>query len=455
MMLVASGLAALVLVVIAALLSASESALGLVSRADLNDLAEESRRPGALPAIARDIEAHTNAATFSRVACETIAAVLIAVALVQTLDNPWLAILVASGIMLLVGFVVTGSSPRSIGRAHPRATLKLTNGLVRTVRLITGPVADLLVTIGDVVTPGRPARDGALTSEEQLLSMVDDATEREVLDEEDRDLIHSVIDFGDRLVREVMVARTDMITLDAATTVADALRELLAAGISRAPVVGRDADDVLGVAYLKDLMRHSLAPDAVRQGFIGDPASSSVVTVARPAEFVPESVAAETLLRRMRDDRIHFAIVVDEYGGVAGLVTLEDLIEELVGEIDDEFDRAQVPIEWLDSRTVRVPSRMATGELGELFDVDLEFDDVDSVGGLLGRELGKIPDLGDSVELDGLEFIADRIGRKRRVTAVIVRQLDDNRSTLDESIPDDLARVLDGRRSAPHKEDRE
>ena len=435
MTLIVSSLVALLLVIIAALISAGESALGMVSRSDLHEEADESRRPGALREIAKDIDAHITAASFALIAAETIAITLVAVALADMFTHLWPAIVITALVMLFIAFVVIGWIPRSIGRAHPRATIRATDSLLRMTRVTFGPLADLLVAISDAITPGRPVHTGAVTSEEQLLSMVDDAADRDVLDQEDRDLIHSVIDFGDRMVREVMVARTDMTTVDSAITVREALSELVSAGISRAPVIGRDGDDVLGVAYLKDLTRH------VRD----DDAGSGVLSAARDAEFVPESLSAETLLHRMRRDKIHFAIVVDEYGGVAGLVTLEDLIEELVGEIDDEYDRADVSIEWLDDSTVRVPSRLATSELGELFDLELRVDGVDSVGGLLAQELGAIPDLGDSATFDGLELVADRIGRRRRVTAVVVRDLREPWKDQDEAIPDNLAEVLEGR----------
>ncbi|NLT26590.1 MAG: HlyC/CorC family transporter [Microbacteriaceae bacterium] len=430
------------LVLVAALVAAAEAALGVLSRAELEELADESRRPGGLRRIADDAEAHASALSFARLGLETIAAVLVALAFARTFERDWVAFAVAVGVMLVVGFVLIGSSPRSIGRARPRGTVKALAGLVRGVRLSIGPVADLLVSIGDTITPGRPARSDSVTSEEQLLSLVDEAAELEVLDEDDRELIHSVFAFGDRYVREVMVARTDMISVDAERTVREAIRELLDAGMSRAPVIGRDGDDVRGIVYQKDLAKALLV-----SGVDGD---LPVAGFVRPAEFVPESMAADALLRRMRRESTHFAIVVDEYGGVAGLATIEDLIEELVGDISDEYDRNADAVELLDDGALRVPSRTPTGELGEFFDIELEYDDVDSVGGLLAKELGKIPEAGDSVVTNGLELVAERVGRRGRITTVRVRPVSegaDGEDGLDAPLVDSLEHALDDRRA--------
>lgn len=427
---------AVAVVPVTATLSAAEAALGSLSRSDIEEIAEQQRRPGVARHIAADIGAHTTAISFTRIALETMAGVAVAIAVARTLDDDLLAFLIASGVMLVVGFVVTGSSPRSIGRAHPEATLRFTAWLVRGCRVVVGPIADLLVTIGDAVTPGRPARSGRLTSEEQLLSMVDEATELAVFDEDDRELIHSVVTFGDHYARELMVARTDMVSVDAESTVAEALEIMFNAGFSRVPVIGRDGDDVRGIAYQKDLSRYLLDEQGDR--------NTGVLEHLRPALIVPESLRADDLLQRMRRESVHFAIVIDEYGGVAGLVSMEDLIEEIVGDIDDEYDRGGDAAELVADGSLRVPSRMSTSELGELFDVDLEDDDVDSVGGLLGKELGKVPEPGDTVVTHGLELRAERSGRRRRVTTVLVRSVADPDADGDYGeLPDSIECVLD------------
>lgn len=407
----------IVLVLISTLLSAAEAALATLPRADIADLAETKPRNRFLPPIAGNPEGHEHSVKFTRAGAETLATALLAVWLGEQVDGLWIAFVITAAIMLIVHFLLSGSSAKSLGRAYAAVTVSTLAWLIRGTRVLTGLVADLLTAIGDSVTPTRPSRSGSFSSEEQLLSMVDEAAEDEVLEEEDRELIHSIFDFSDRLVREVMVARTDMHTVDAAASISEALSKLLEAGISRAPIIGRDSDDVRGVAYQKDLAREMLRGTATDR--------ANIASVARPATFVPESLAASDLLRRMQRESTHFAIVIDEYGGVAGLVTFEDLIEELVGEISDEHDRDVEEIELLADGGMRVSSRMSTTDLGELFDIEIEDEDVDSVGGLLSKALGKIPMLGDRVVVDQLELTADRVGRRHRVTEISVRYIGD------------------------------
>lgn len=428
-----------VVVLISTLLSAAEAALTELPRAEISDLADERSNNRFLPGIARNPEGHEHSVKFTRAGTETIATALLAVWLTEQIDRPWLALAITAVVMLVSHFLLSGSSAKSIGRAYPHLTVGALAALIRASRVLTGLVADLLTAIGDSVTPNRRSRSGSLSSEEQLLSMVDEAAEDDVLEEEDRELIHSIFDFSDRLVREVMVARTDMQTVDADASVSEALTELLEAGISRAPIIGRDSDDVRGIAYQKDLARELLRGNPI--------VSPSVSTVARPATFVPESLGASDLLRRMQRESTHFAIVIDEYGGVAGLVTFEDLIEELVGEISDEHDRDTDEIELLADGGMRVSSRMSTTELGELFDIEIDDEDVDSVGGLLSKELGKIPVLGDRVTVGELELVADRVGRRHRVTEVTVRLVGSpsKPDTLAGPLEDSLTGVLDDR----------
>lgn len=447
----------LLLVLISTLLSAAESALGELPRAEIADLAEARPRNRFLPGIARAPEGHEHSVKFTRAGAETLATALLAVWLTQELGGPWGAFVITAAVMLLVHFLLSGSSARSLGRAHPHRTLSALSGVIRASRMLTGLVADLLMAIGDSVTPNRPSRTGSFSSEEQLLSLVDEAAEEEVLEEEDRELIHSIFDFSDRLVREVMVARTDMQTVDADDTIAEALTALLDAGISRAPIIGRDSDDVRGVVYQKDLARAMLranTADTAGGAATDEAADADVTSVARAATLVPESLGASDLLRRMQRESTHFAIVIDEYGGVAGLVTFEDLIEELVGEINDEHDRDTHEIELLEDGAMRVSSRLPITELGEYFDLEIDDEDVDSVGGLLSKELGKIPVLGDRVVVGDLELTADRVGRRHRVTEVTVRLIDspNRRDSPSGALEDSLTGVLEDRRGHPGSE---
>jgi len=406
---------AVVLVVLGGLLAAVDSALGVLSRGDLAEEAEahpRSRRP--LLAIASDVGAHANAVNFMRVLAESSAAVLVTLAFATTVDRLWLALLLSALIMTIVSFVLVGSSPRSVGRAHPRALVRGTSGLVRGLRLVLGPAASALVAIGDRVTPGRP-RTASFSSEEQLLSMVDEATELDVLEEDDRELIHSIFEFNDTVVREVMVPRTDMVAIEATASIGTAMSLLLARGVSRVPVVGRDSDDVVGVVHLRDLARR--VHERVEGG------DAAVTDVARPPLFVPESKKADETLRQMQLEKNHLALVVDEYGGIAGLVTLEDLIEELVGDISDEYDRAVAPHREIAEGVHRVSVRLPVDELGDLFGLELDDDDVDTVGGLITKVLGRLPEAGASVSVSGLVLTADRtVGRRRDLQTVLVER---------------------------------
>lgn len=395
-------------------LAASETAIGSLSRADLEELAEESPRTGGqLRRIAAAPESHIGALSFTRVLLETMSAVLVTLVLVAVFDAEWQAFLVAVAIMIIVSFVLTGASPRSVGRANPARMVRMSAWLARFVRIVLGPLAQLLVSVGDRVTPGRPSRAGSVTSEEHLLSMVDEAAELDVLEHDDRERIHSAFAFGDRIVREVMIARTDMITADADMTTAQALGLFFDEGISRAPVTGSSGDDVRGVLYFKDLVAYHL-DEATPE--------TNVEMLARPADFVPETLPADDLLTHMQSTSTHFAMVVDEYGGIAGLVTLEDLIEELVGNISDEFDQDEATIDEIAPGEYRVPTQLTIEELGTVFDLEIEDDDIDTVGGLMGKCLGKVPERGDTAYVDGLQLDAERVGRRGRVTTVRVRR---------------------------------
>jgi CBS domain containing-hemolysin-like protein len=356
-----------------------------------------------------------NAVGFVRVVSETAAGVLVTLGFVIILDSWWWALLVSVLIMTGASFVLVGTSPRSVGRAHPEALLRFAGPVIRTLRLLLGPVAGLLVALGDRVTPAR-ARS-TVGSEEQLLSLIDDAAEHAVLAEQDAELIHSVFEFGDRVVREVMVPRTDMVTADADATVASAMSLFLGRGISRIPVVGDGPDDVTGVLYLRDVSRLVYERP-------GDADAALVASLQRPAVFVPESMPADALLRQMQLGKNHLALIVDEYGGIAGLVTMEDLIEELVGDIADEYDKGASPVEELEPGvSYRVSARLSAEELGELFDLELEDEDVDTVGGLLAKALGKLPEQGESGEYEGLSLTAERTeGRRGRLVTVLVRR---------------------------------
>ncbi|MBH0083273.1 hemolysin family protein [Salinibacterium sp. SWN167] len=405
--------AAVLLVSLGGLLAAADAALGVMSRTDLVELAARSRAKKSITAISLDTGAHINALNFMRIVVETTAAVLVTLVFASAFEQWWLVLLLSALIMTGASFVLVGSSPRSVGRAHSRKVMQVSATLVRSIRVILGPIADALVALGNRVTPGRP-RTATFSSEEQLLSMVDEAAEHEVLDQDDRDLIHSIFEFNSTVVREVMIPRTDMVTVEAEVTASAAMGLFLSRGVSRVPVIGEDIDQVMGVLYLRDVAR------VVYE----QPAEADKMTtqeLARPALFVPESQRADSLLRQMQLESNHLAMVVDEYGGIAGLVSLEDLIEELVGDISDEYDREVAEFEELADGTFRVSARLPIDELGDLFGLELDDDEVDSVGGLIMKTLGRLPESGAVAHYSGLVLTAERTeGRRKRISTVLV-----------------------------------
>ncbi|GIT79105.1 UPF0053 protein [Leifsonia sp. LS1] len=406
---------AFLLVAFGGLMAAVDSALGVQSRGDLADLAETSRSRKSLRAIAEDPGPYLNAVNFSRIIAETTAAVLVTLAFEQIFEEWWISLILSALIMTGVSFVLVGASPRSVGRANSTVLLRATAGLVRFVRVVLGPIPGGLVALGNRVTPSR-ARSAPVTSEEQLLSIVDEATEFDVLEEDDRELIHSIFEFSDTVVREVMIPRTDMIAVDTSAGLGTAMGLFFSKGVSRMPVIDGDPDEVVGVLYLRDVAKLSFeSPLGADELTMGE--------IARPALFVPESQKADALLREMQRESNHLAMVVDEYGGIAGLVTLEDLIEELVGDISDEYDHEVALVQDLGDGVYRVATRLPIDDLGELFDLEIEEDDVDSVGGLVAKALGRLPEVGSTIGVHGLRFTVDRIeGRRKHVSTVLVER---------------------------------
>ncbi len=248
--------------------------------------------------------------------------------------------------------------------------------------------------------------------------MVDIAEASALIESGERKMIHSVFELGDTTVREVMVPRNDVVFIEHFKNLRQTLSLFLRSGFSRIPVIGENLDEILGVAYLKDIVRRDFeAP--------GAELTQRVEEVMRPVHWVPESKPVDALLREMQARRQHIAIVVDEYGGTAGLITIEDLLEEIVGEITDEYDPDEVEVEQLDDGSVRVPSRYPIDDLDELFGFDVEEEDVDSVVGLMAKHLGLVPIPGSAVEAHGLRFVAEETaGRRNKIGTVLIRRVE-------------------------------
>jgi CBS domain containing-hemolysin-like protein len=403
---------ALAFLSIAALLTAAEAAFSFLPRHDAEDALLRSRGNAMKRILAQPV-AHIRALRFWRIWFEMASAVAVAVLLHSILGNVWLAGLAATGIMALLGFVIVGVSPRQIGRLHAAAVVRFTAPLIRFLTWVLGPIPAWLVALGSAAAPGAPRGDEAFFSEQEFRELVDRASESDMIEDTEAEMIQSVFDFGDTLVRAVMVPRTDILSIDAGSSLRRAMSLFLRSGYSRIPVIGDNTDQILGIIYLKDVAAtlHELGPDDV---------PPLVDELAREVRYVPESKPVSDLLRELQKESTHVAIVIDEYGGTAGLVTLEDLIEEIVGEIVDEYDTESAEAVALGDGSFRVSARMSIDDLGELFDMELDDDEVDTVGGLLAKALGRVPIVGSSVEVDGVSLRAERLeGRRNRVSHII------------------------------------
>ena len=410
---------AVVSIVVAFVLSAAEAGIFRMSRVRAQELYDEGRSGSpSLMTVVADPSPYLSVIAFLRVAAEATTAVLVTLSVAMSTSSMTQALFISIAIMAVVSFVVVGVSPRTLGRQHFDTVALWSAPVAVGLRTVLGPVAKVLVAFGNAVTPGKGYADGPFQTEAELRDLLDIAGESAVIEADEREMIHSVFELGDTVARAVMVPRTDMVTIDHDKSLRSAMSLFLRSGFSRIPVVGEDSDDVRGLLYFKDVARRlNAAPQDAR---------APATEVMRPMSFVPESKPIDDLLREMQRDQTHFAIVVDEYGGTAGLITIEDIIEEIVGEIADEHDREAPTVEELADGALRVPAAMDIDDLAELFDVDIEEDDVDTVGGLLTKAIGRVPIVGSEGRVAGLSLVAERMaGRRHRVASVIVRRIDD------------------------------
>lgn len=403
---------------VAFLISMAEAGLVRMSRVRAAELLDE-RRAGAraLVRVVGDTAAYLSVLSFVRVICESVVAVMITLVVVSKVEGTWQPFAIAIAIMAAISFAVVGVSPGTLGARHSMRVALVAAPVAIWLRRVLGPLARVLVALANAFTPGKGFRDGPFESESELRDLVDMAGEHSLIEADEREMIHSVFELGDTVAREVMVPRTDMVSIDDDRTARQALNLFLRSGFSRIPVEGEDVDDIVGLLYLKDVVRRVTAHE--------EGAGVLVTELMRPMPFIPESKPVDDLLREMQRDQIHFAVVVDEYGGTAGLVTIEDILEEIVGEIADEYDREDPEVEDLGDGRVRVDATMHVDDLAELFEVDLEEDDVDSVGGLIGKQIGKVPILGSTCEVAGLRLTAERMaGRRHRIATVVVERVE-------------------------------
>lgn len=415
MSLAAGGSLILALLLSAAFFALSEISVARINRVKAHQLLQDERKGSeALLEIVEDPAPYLNVILlFTLLAHVGATAVATGIAIDRYGTG---AEALATGVMTFLIFVLAEVTPKTFAVQRTEPIALFVARPIRFLGRLFAPVGKVLIwfaNLGAVLIPGsRGMPKGPFVTEEEIRQMVELAEEEEEIEGEERELIHSVFEFGDAIVREVMVPRTDMITMRSGTSLADALELIIEAGFSRVPIYEGDLDNIVGVLYAKDLMRRM--HESGSQGRVG--------ALGRSPTFVPEQKRLTELLREMQQQHVHMAVVVDEYGGTAGLVTIEDLIEEIVGEIVDEFDREEPLVEPIDDDTLRVDAKMSIDEVNDLLDVDLPHEEWDTVGGLVFGLTGHVPSAGDTVGFDGLQFTTERV-TGRRIQKIVIRRI--------------------------------
>ncbi|HEX3713460.1 MAG TPA: hemolysin family protein [Trebonia sp.] len=376
---------------------------------------------GAQTALARTdsdgLERYGSLLTLIRVCAEVSGAVLVTLAFTHWLGGGWQVFLPSAGVLLVARYVLIGVGPRAMGKRRAERVAAVARGLLRPLHAALGPVARLLDAVTRAMPFGGQGGDPDLNGRPGVDDLVDYIESQDEIAPGERAMVRSVVELGDTIVREVMVPRTDMVFVERDKTLDQAISLALRSGFSRIPVTGESTDDVVGIAYLKDIVAWS-------HEHPGEDESERVETVMRPATYVPDSKPVDELLRQMQQQRSHVAIVIDEYGGTAGLATIEDILEEIVGEIADEYDNERAPVEWLAPGTARVTARLPVADLEELFDITVEAEDVETVGGLLAHELGRVPIAGSAATVAGLRLTAENLaGRRNKLGTVLIERV--------------------------------
>lgn len=403
--------AIVVLFAFSTLLALSETAFTRTSRIRAIALEEEGRRGASrLVRMLEHPEQTLNSLLFLLLLSQLTSASLLGVVLERQAGSAGLVVGIA--LQILVYFVLGEVAPKTYAIQHPeRAALRVSGFLWAITRFPPLHIMSRgLIGLANAVLPGKGLKEGPFVTEQDLRTMADVAADEDAIEREERALIHSIFEFGDTVVREVMCPRPDMVSVAVGVTVEDAMRTAIDHGYSRLPVHEGTTDEIAGIVYLKDLVRRSRMGDG----------ALTLRTVLRPAKFVPEQKRVAELLGEMRTQRFHMAMVVDEHGGTAGLVTLEDLIEEIVGEITDEYDADVPQMEALAHGGVRAPGRTPIDEVGEALGVELPDEEWDTLGGLVFNVLGRVPEQGEAFRFQGLDFRVDRVDGRRITTVSIV-----------------------------------
>lgn len=392
------------LVLVGYLFTAMESSYTYLPRAVAQDMAEGSGKKS-VRAILADPEPYFRSLRIWRVLAETSAVVCFYLMVDELFERTWVTVLATLLVMTVLIFVFFGVAPRLVGRTKNAQVFSMMAGITYALGVLTRPFSSILTSLSRKFSPRDSEQVTGIFTEDEILEFVDRASSSEAIEDDEAEMVQSIFELDETRIRSIMVPRADMVTIDLDESLDDALSLFLRSGYSRMPVLGDSFDDVRGMLYLKDAM--AAARDA-RGGGLNQPLAS----LMRPARFEPESKRVMDLLKEMQRESTHVAVVVDEYGGTAGLVTLEDLIEELVGDIADEYDNEKPEVVMQEDGTFRISSRLSIQELGETFGIELEDEDVDTVGGLLAKHLGRVPIIGSEVVVEGIHVKA--IGSRGR-----------------------------------------
>lgn len=417
---ISSILSVLALLLFAGFLAGSESAINSISRVFVEELEVKSSRAAAwVQRVIKEPARYLNVILFVRKACELTATVIVAEAFVDLFDSVLAGMSAAVGIMLVLSYVVVGVGPRTLAKQNAGRWIVPSCVVAVVMSTVLGPITALLIAIGNAITPGKGFKTGPFANEAELRDLVDQAHERGLVEESEHEMIHSVFELGDTLVRELMVPRTEMVWIEGSKNLRQGLSLALRSGFTRIPVIGENLDTILGIAYVKDLAKRT---HEYRESEL----TELVKDHLRQATFIPETKTASELLKEMQRDQIHLAIVVDEYGGTAGLITIEDILEEIVGEIADEYDDDVDEIEWISDNQARVSARLHLEDLADNLELDLskeELEDVDTVGGYMAKVLGRVPIPGSTINLHGWQITAERpVGRRHRIATFLLEK---------------------------------
>ncbi len=400
-----------VLVLLGAVLAVAEASLTRMTRVRALALIEEKRRNAVvLERIEADPPRYLNAVYLTVMLCQNGSAVLVAILAERAYGSLGIT-LVSVGFTLLY-FVLVEAMSKTFGVLYSdRAALAVAPLVWGLGRLLATPTR-ALIGLANVLLPGRGLKQGPFVSEADLRSMAEVGHEEGSIEREEKELIHSIFEFGDTIVREVMVPRPDVTAVESDKTLRDVMALVLEQGYSRIPVYTDDLDHVVGVVYAKDVLK------ALHQGNDDMP----LIDIMREPRFVPESKKVADLLREMQKEKFHIALVTDEYGSVSGIVTLEDLLEELVGEITDEYDTEEPEIEEVAEGVYRVDGKLSIDDMNELLDVELPDEEWDTVGGLMLGLMGSIPEEGENIWFQNLRFTAERVAGRRISKILIARE---------------------------------